>query len=159
MHESAKVMHATTNFAPGESTTLPNKNIATLNGAPLLSYVINAAKDIPLINNFVVTSDSEEYLNLAKSYSSDLLLRKRPQILANDTEKESLKGIFLKNKRDESDFHHTLSLIKQYEIIKECYQKASHYINLASNSLSIFKDCNEKNILENLTSFSLSRDF
>ena len=53
----------------------------------------------------------------------------------------------------------TLSLIKQYEIIKECYQKASHYINLASNSLSIFKDCNERNILENLTSFSLSRDF
>ena len=74
-------------------------------------------------------------------------------------EKEILKGIFLKDKRDESDFNHTLSLIKQYEIIKECYQKANHYINLASNSLSIFKDCNEKNILENLTSFSLSRDF
>ena len=66
-------------------------------------------------------------------------------------EKENLKGIFLKDKRDESDFNHTLSLIKQYEIIKECYQKANHYINLASNSLSIFKDCNERNILENLT--------
>ena len=78
---------------------------------------------------------------------------------ANLKEKESLKGIFLKNKRNENDFNYTLSLIKQYEIIKECYQKASHYINLASNSLSIFKDCNEKNILENLTSFSLSRDF
>ena len=76
-------------------------------------------------------------------------------------EKDELKGncIFLKDKREESDFNHTLSLIKQYEIIKECYQKANHYINLASNSLSIFKDCNERNILENLTSFSLSRDF
>ena len=78
---------------------------------------------------------------------------------ANLKEKENLKGIFLKDRRDENDFNYTLSLIKQYEIIKECYQKASHYINLASNSLSIFKDCNEKNILENLTSFSLSRDF
>ena len=78
---------------------------------------------------------------------------------ANLKEKENLKGIFLKDSRNERDFNFTLSLIKQYEIIKECYQKASHYINLASNSLSIFKDCNERNILENLTSFSLSRDF
>ena len=78
---------------------------------------------------------------------------------ANFKEKESLKNIFLKDNRNESDFNYTLSLIKQYEIIKECYQKANHYINLASNSLSIFKDCNERNILENLTSFSLSRDF
>ena len=78
---------------------------------------------------------------------------------ANLKEKESLKGIFIKDRRDENDFNYTLSLIKQYEIIKECYQKANHYINLASNSLSIFKDCNERNILENLTSFSLSRDF
>ena len=78
---------------------------------------------------------------------------------ANLKEKETLKDIFLKDNRNESDFNYTLSLIKQYEVIKECYKKANHYINLASNSLSIFKDCNEKNILENLTSFSLSRDF
>ena len=61
--------------------------------------------------------------------------------------------------RNEKDFNYTLALIKQYEIIKECYHKAHHYINLASNSLSIFKECKEKTILENLTSFSLSRDF
>ncbi len=78
---------------------------------------------------------------------------------ANFQEKESLKKYFLKINRDENDFNHTLSLIKQYDIIKGCYQKANHYINLASNSLSIFKDCEEKTILENLTSFSLSRDF
>ncbi|MDC2987662.1 polyprenyl synthetase family protein [Candidatus Pelagibacter sp.] len=78
---------------------------------------------------------------------------------ANLKEKENLKGIFLKDRRDENDFNYTLSLIKQYEIIKECYQKANHYINFASNSLSIFRDCNERNILESLTSFSLSRDF
>ena len=77
----------------------------------------------------------------------------------NVQEKENLKKIFSKTKRSESDFNYTLSLIKQYEIIKESYNKAHHYINLASNSLSIFKDCKEKTILEGLTSFSLSRDF
>ena len=78
---------------------------------------------------------------------------------ANDREKEKLKEIFLKNNRFEDDLKYTLSLIKNYDIIKACYQKAEHYINLASNSLSVFKDCEEKDILENLTSFSLARNF
>tara|TARA_B100000965_G_scaffold370210_1_gene358164 strand:+ start:59 stop:1072 length:1014 start_codon:yes stop_codon:yes gene_type:complete len=78
---------------------------------------------------------------------------------ANDQEKEKLKEIFLKNNRIEDDLNYTLSLIKNYDIIKACYQKAEHYINLASNSLSVFKNSEEKNILENLTSFSLARNF
>ena len=77
----------------------------------------------------------------------------------NVQEKENLKKIFLNTNRAEVEFNYTLSLIKKYEIIRECYRKAHHYINLASNSLSIFKDCKEKTILESLTSFSLSRDF
>ena len=72
--------------------------------------------------------------------------------------KKNLKKFFEKC-RDEDDLKYTLSLIKQYDIINKCYQKAHHYINLASNSLSVFKNCDEKIILENLTSFSLSRDF
>ncbi len=78
---------------------------------------------------------------------------------ANTEEKEKLKDIFSKNIRDEIDLSYSLSLIKRYNIISACYQKAQHYINLASNSLSVFNDCEEKNILENLTSFSLSRNF
>ena len=78
---------------------------------------------------------------------------------ADNIEKEKLKEVFLKKIRNENDLNYTLSLIKKYDVIKACYQKAQHYINLASNSLSVFKDCEEKNILENLTSFSLSRNF
>ena len=78
---------------------------------------------------------------------------------ANNQEKERLKYIFSKNTRDENELSYSLSLIKRYDVINACYQKAQHYINLASNSLSVFDDCEEKNILENLTSFSLSRNF
>ena len=78
---------------------------------------------------------------------------------ADNEEKERLKEIFSKNVRSKDDLEYSLSLIKKYEIIKECYQKAEHYINLASNSLSVFSDSEEKNILENLTSFSLTRNF
>jgi len=78
---------------------------------------------------------------------------------ADDKEKKRLKEIFSKNIRNGNDLEYSLSLIKKYKIIKACYQKAEHYINLASNSLSVFSNSEEKSILENLTSFSLSRNF
>ena len=74
-------------------------------------------------------------------------------------EKKILNDIFHKKTRNKVDFEKTISLIKKYKIIKECYQKAEHYINLASNSLTVFKDSKEKEILKNLTSFSLARNF
>jgi octaprenyl-diphosphate synthase len=74
-------------------------------------------------------------------------------------EKEKLKNIFKKDIKLENDLKFTLDLISKYKIINQCYKKAEHFINLASNSLSIFKETNEKKILENLTSFSLERDF
>ena len=49
--------------------------------------------------------------------------------------------------RTNKEFYYVLNLVKKYEIVRECYKKADHYINLASNSLSIFQDCEEKKIL------------
>tara|TARA_B100001093_G_scaffold506006_1_gene564226 strand:+ start:546 stop:1559 length:1014 start_codon:yes stop_codon:yes gene_type:complete len=77
----------------------------------------------------------------------------------NLEEKEMLKKIFNKKVRNKDDFDKTISFIKKYKIIKECYKKAEHYINLASNSLTIFKDSKEKEIFKRLTSFSLARNF
>ena len=78
---------------------------------------------------------------------------------ANQDEKKKIKQYFEKKDRSENDFNHVLILIKKYNIINECYRKAEHFINLASNSLSIFKETKEKEILKNLTSFSLERSF
>ena len=77
----------------------------------------------------------------------------------NPLEKKLLKEIFNKELRIEEDFYKVISLIKKYKVIEECYQKAQHYINLASNSLTVFKDSKEKEIFKNLTSFSLTRNF
>ena len=77
----------------------------------------------------------------------------------NILEKQKIETFFKQDIRSESDLSYTLSLIKQYAIINECYKKADYFINLASNSLSIFKESEEKTILENLTSFSLERNF
>jgi octaprenyl-diphosphate synthase len=78
---------------------------------------------------------------------------------AEGQEKEKIKNIFLKNVRNENELDFVISLIKKYEVINACYQKAQHYIDIASNSLSIFQDCEERKILKNLTSFSLARNF
>ena len=77
----------------------------------------------------------------------------------NSLEKDKLKNIFKLENRSNEDLNFTLALIKKYNIIKECYNKAEHFINLASNSLTVFKDNDEKKVLENLTSFSLERNF
>ncbi|WP_415295351.1 polyprenyl synthetase family protein [Candidatus Pelagibacter sp. Uisw_113] len=74
-------------------------------------------------------------------------------------EKDKLKNIFKQETRSNEDLNFTLELIKKYNIINECYKKAEHFINLASNSLTVFKDSEEKKILESLTSFSLQRTF
>ncbi len=78
---------------------------------------------------------------------------------ANQDEKKNLKQFFEKKNRSENEFSQVLILIKKYNIINECYRKAEHFINLASNSLSIFNETKEKEILKNLTSFSLQRSF
>ena len=74
-------------------------------------------------------------------------------------EKNEIKGFFKKNFRTDDELTRILKLIKKYNVIPECYKKAEYFINLASNSLSIFENSDEKNILQNLTSFSLGRNF
>ncbi len=77
----------------------------------------------------------------------------------NKMEKKNLADIFNKNIKSENDLKFTLELISKYKIIDRCYKKAEYFINLASNSLSLLEDTKEKKILENLTSFSLERNF
>ena len=77
----------------------------------------------------------------------------------NNFEKNQIKEFFSKKNRNEKNFQIMLELIKKYNIVKECYKKAEHFINLGSNSLSILENSEEKKIFENLTSFSLERSF
>ena len=78
---------------------------------------------------------------------------------ANEKEKNNLKKIFLKEERSQNNFDETLELISKYKIVDQCYKKAEYFINLSSNSLSVFPDSEEKRVLENLTTFSLERSF
>ena len=78
---------------------------------------------------------------------------------ASSCEKNDLEKFFNKDNRNEDDLKKVLMMIKNYNIISDCYTKAEYFINLASNSLSIFDESKEKEILKNLTSFSLERSY
>jgi len=77
----------------------------------------------------------------------------------SDKEKNEVKKFFNQSFRTENQLKIVLELIKKYNIIPDCHKKAEYFINLASSSLSIFSDSKEKNIFQNLTSFSLERTF
>ena len=78
---------------------------------------------------------------------------------SKNNEKKELTEFFKKKERSEIEFKKVILMIKKYNIINECYIKAEYFIDLASNALSIFEESKEKEILKNLTSFSLERTF
>ena len=78
---------------------------------------------------------------------------------ANSEERNFLKGIFKKKKRNEDDFSKTLALINKYKAVETSFKRAEHFVNVSYDSLGIFQYCEEKKVLQNLTDFSLNRSF
>tara|TARA_B100001094_G_C18110195_1_gene760701 strand:+ start:767 stop:1465 length:699 start_codon:yes stop_codon:yes gene_type:complete len=69
--------------ARGGSKGIPKKNIKEINGKPLISYTIEEAKKSKMFDNFVVSSDDKEILDVSKSYGAYPL--QRPDKLSGDT--------------------------------------------------------------------------
>jgi CMP-N-acetylneuraminic acid synthetase len=69
--------------ARGGSKRLPKKNILNLCKKPLIAWSIEAGINSKYIDKVVVTSDSDEILNISKEYGADIV--KRPHELADDT--------------------------------------------------------------------------
>ena len=78
---------------------------------------------------------------------------------ANSEERIFLKEIFKKKKRNEDDFSETLALINKYKAVETSFKRAEHFVNVSYDSLGVFQNSEEKNILQNLTDFSLNRSF
>lgn len=64
------------------SKGIPGKNIKVTGGKPLIVWTIEAAKRCEQIDRIVVSSDSDEILNVAEKYGAEKL--KRPIALAAD---------------------------------------------------------------------------
>tara|TARA_A200000113_G_C8855433_1_gene351662 strand:- start:1432 stop:2127 length:696 start_codon:yes stop_codon:yes gene_type:complete len=90
--------------ARGGSKRLPDKNIKLLGGKPLLSHSIEAALKAKSISAVMVSSDSEQILNIASSYN-EVIIHQREKTLASDTATalELVEHIYM-NLKDEYSF-------------------------------------------------------
>ena len=78
---------------------------------------------------------------------------------ADSNERNFLIETFKKTERTKNNFEKTLELIKKYKAVEDSLQRAQYFVDVSHDALGIFKDCNEKKILQNLTGFSLNRSF
>ena len=65
------------------SKGLKDKNIKLLNGKPLLAYTIEAARESGLFDEIMVSTDSQEYANIAKQWGANIPFL-RSNELSND---------------------------------------------------------------------------
>ncbi len=68
--------------ARGGSKGIPKKNIALLNGKPLISYTINQSLCSKNIDRTIVSTEDDEILMVSKKYGAEVI--KRPKELAKD---------------------------------------------------------------------------
>ncbi|KMK51131.1 acylneuraminate cytidylyltransferase [[Actinobacillus] muris] len=64
------------------SKGLPNKNVLLVNGKPLMAYSIEAAIESAMFDKIIVSTDSQEYIDLLSHYPIDFI--KRAEHLAGD---------------------------------------------------------------------------
>jgi len=69
--------------ARGGSKSIPRKNLADVNGRPLLAYVIEAARGARRLDRVVVSTDDEEIATVAREWGAETPFR-RPAALAGD---------------------------------------------------------------------------
>jgi pseudaminic acid cytidylyltransferase len=69
--------------ARGGSKRIPGKNIKLFAGKPLIAYSIDAAKESGLFDKIIISTDSEEVAEVAKTFGADVPFV-RPQTLSND---------------------------------------------------------------------------
>lgn len=62
------------------SKGVPDKNIRTLEGVPLVGRIIQKAKQSDYINRIVVSTDSEKYAEIARSFGADVPFLRPPEL-------------------------------------------------------------------------------
>ena len=74
-------------FARAGSKGVPNKNIQTFNGKPLISWAVELALEVKQIHEVFVSTDSEEIAEIARMAGASIPFI-RPSELATDTSPE-----------------------------------------------------------------------
>jgi N-acylneuraminate cytidylyltransferase len=69
--------------ARGGSKRIPNKNIKSFHGRPMISWAIEAAQNSGLFSSVIISTDSDEIAEVGEMYGAEVPFR-RPHELADD---------------------------------------------------------------------------
>jgi len=131
-------------LARKNSKGLPDKNIKSFGGHPLLSWPINASLNSKYIDTTVLSTDSKDYAAIGESYGA-LTPFLRPDSLAND---ESISSDAIIHA---IDFFHSKKDMYDYVILLEPTSPLTETIDI---DLAIEKLLSNKDNLSSLVSIS-----
>ena len=70
------------------SKSVPGKNIRTLGNIPLLGWIVTSSTKSKKIEKLILSTDSDEYFEIAKSFNENLIYHKRNSALSEDVQSE-----------------------------------------------------------------------
>lgn len=120
------------------SKGLPNKNVRSFLGYPLIAHSIFFAKKLTFIDKILVSTDSEEYADIAKGYDAEVpFLRSKNAAEDDSMEEDILEDIIKKCK--EYDIKppshivwlrptHPLRCLKTFEKAQRLYRQYAHSV-------------------------------
>jgi len=115
------------------STRLKMKNLALINGKPMISYAINAAKESRIFDEIFVNSEHDIFSDIAKRYSVDFY--KRPSALAtSEAKSDSVVADFIEEYPD-ADLIVWVNPISPFQSGEEIASVVQYFIDEELDSL------------------------
>ncbi len=129
------------------STRLKMKNLALIDGKPMISYVINAAKDSGIFDKIIVNSDHDIFKSIAVRYNIDFY--HRPKNLGSSSAKSDSVVADFMEVFPEADIVVWVNSIAPFQTGEEISKVVNYFINNKLDSLITVEDqqvhCNYKN--------------
>lgn len=96
-------------FIPARSGSkrVPNKNIRSLNGHPMIAYTIQAAIQSKIFDAVICATDSEEYANIARYYGAEVPFLRSSEI-SGDKSPDIEWVTWMLNKLSEMNRHYDI---------------------------------------------------
>ena len=109
------------------STRLKMKNLALIDGKPMISYVINAAKESGVFDKIIVNSDHHIFKSIANRYNIDFY--HRPEKLGSSTTKSDSVVADFMEAFPEADVVVWVNSISPFQTGEEISKVVNYFIN------------------------------
>ena len=113
--------------ARGGSKGLPDKNMLMVNGKPLLSYSIEAALESKCFDDIVLTTDSEEYIELLSHYPISFLHRDKSLAGDKSSSFDAIKDVITREQFQGFDYFVLLQPTSPLRTAEQTRQICSYF--------------------------------